>query len=554
MPNDKKALNEELGQFESFITKQKQINESLKNNRIDIKNKDLWKDITGVKDDLKENWLKTYELDNLEISVTDKAKNGTKHLSLTIKEAKGTISNISNRDRLKAYAARIINCIKAKFLDGETYNNKGKQWDAILKDLKENIKKLNEIQGRLTENVEDLKPGFFGKLVGGITNWFASSPKEVRDIKCGDGETVYKKLESIIKQKNKLLGCGNKSKEAIKAQIKWRNKYQAMNDSQKIFWLNEGENNLLGDLDKLKFKENKEIENFLEELKKIAGYDDNLHDKVDVRNQESIRTVIETCLNLMSNDLAVVERKREKEEEERKKLEKYGTFESDAKKLTFTFNKDVAEINKEMVDKIVESLEKLEVGESVVVVGNGVKTIGQEAFSYHSYFDIVNFPNATTIGNNAFDNCSLLKEVNIPNATTIGEEAFSRCTKLTKAECNAKTTIGKSAFVSCSSLNEVNIPNATSIGEYAFARCEALTKANFSKAESIGQGAFRGCTSLEEVHFEAATTIGEEAFRSCSSLKEVNIPKATTIGGSAFYYCSSLTTVEFKATPEIGDN
>ena len=273
MPKGKKeALKEQLDKFESFITKQKQISKSLQDDKIDISNEKLWENINGVNKENRVNWFKP---DNLKILVKDsKARNQKEGQNLTIADAKGKIERISNDDRLKAYAVGIVNCIKAKFLDGNTYDSKGKQWDDILKDLTDNIKNLNEIQDQLTKNSDKLKPGLFGKIVGRIKNWVASSPKEVRDIKCQDDETVYKKLESIIGQKNKLLDCGDKGKGAIEAQIKWRNGKQEMSNSQKEFWLNKGNSALLENLGKLKFEESNNIENFLEELKEIAGYND----------------------------------------------------------------------------------------------------------------------------------------------------------------------------------------------------------------------------------------------------------------------------------------
>ena len=172
----------------------------------------------------KVNWFKS---DDLTILVRNEPKSGSKCLSLTIADAKETIKKISSTDRIKAYTVGIVDCIKVNFLDGYTYVSEKKQWEEILNDLKDDIKKLNEIQNQLTKNSETLKLGVFGKWVSGaknlVSNVFGSSPKEVRDIKCQDGETVYKKLELIIEQKNKLLDCGDKGIGAIEAQIEWHN-------------------------------------------------------------------------------------------------------------------------------------------------------------------------------------------------------------------------------------------------------------------------------------------------------------------------------------------
>ena len=64
-----------------------------------------------------------------------------------------------------------------------------------------------------------------------------------------------------------------------------------------------------------------------------------------------------------------------------------------------------------------------------IIIGDGVTTIGNRAFSYCSHLTSVTIPNSvTTIGNSAFEYCSSLTSVTIPNSvTTIGSEAFEYC-------------------------------------------------------------------------------------------------------------------------------
>ena len=80
----------------------------------------------------------------------------------------------------------------------------------------------------------------------------------------------------------------------------------------------------------------------------------------------------------------------------------------------------------------------------------------------------------TTIGNSAFSGCRSLTSVTIPNSvTTIGETAFEDCRALTSVTIpNSVTTIGEDAFAICSALTSVTIPNSvTKIGERAFEEC-----------------------------------------------------------------------------------
>ena len=87
-----------------------------------------------------------------------------------------------------------------------------------------------------------------------------------------------------------------------------------------------------------------------------------------------------------------------------------------------------------------------------VIIGNGVTTIGKNAFIGRSSLTSVNIPNSvTTIGQAAFYDCSSLTSVTIPNSvTTIGEAAFSGCRSLTSVTIpNSVTTIEQSVFSGC---------------------------------------------------------------------------------------------------------
>ncbi len=137
--------------------------------------------------------------------------------------------------------------------------------------------------------------------------------------------------------------------------------------------------------------------------------------------------------------------------------------------------------------------------------------------------------------------------------TSIGERAFSECSSLATVTIgNSVTSIGEYAFSDCSSLATVTIGNSvTSIGSNAFYGCSSLATVTFdgeSQLESIGSDAFYDCSSLATVTFDGESqleSIGSYAFNSCSSLTSVTIPNSvTSIGSSAFGYCTSLTSVD----------
>ena len=131
-------------------------------------------------------------------------------------------------------------------------------------------------------------------------------------------------------------------------------------------------------------------------------------------------------------------------------------------------------------------------------IRNGVKVIGNSAFSKRWLLTNINIPNSVTnIGDNAFSSCSSLTNINIPNSVT---------------------NIGNGAFYVCSSLSNINIPNSvTNIGDSAFSECESLTSIKIPNS---------------------VTNIGDSAFNGCRSLTNIKIPNSVTnIGDSAFAYC-----------------
>ena len=159
----------------------------------------------------------------------------------------------------------------------------------------------------------------------------------------------------------------------------------------------------------------------------------------------------------------------------------------------------------------------------------------------------------TTIGENAFRDCSSLTSVNIPNSvTTIGGWAFSDCSSITSVTIpNSVTTIREYTFDNCSSLTSVTIPNSvTTIGGWAFSICSSLTSVTIpNSVTTIGDNAFIGCSSLTSVTIpNSVTRIGSEAFSDCTNLQKVNIGNSVkTIGEFAFNKCTNITQISSEA-------
>ena len=233
-----------------------------------------------------------------------------------------------------------------------------------------------------------------------------------------------------------------------------------------------------------------------------------------------------------------------------------------------------------------------------VTIGNGVTTIGSEAFSNcTSLTSVVIGSSVTSIGNRAFDSCTALTSVTIPNSvTSIGFYAFASCDSLTKitvasgnpnyssdssgvlfnknkteliccpggfsgsyAIPSSVTSIGKGAFSRCASLTSVVIGSSvTSIGSYAFCNCNSLTSVTIGNSvTSIGENAFSSCASLTSVTIgSSVTSIGSDAFSDCFSLTSLTIPNSvTSIGSYAFNNCTSLTSLTIgSGVTSIGED
>ena len=241
-----------------------------------------------------------------------------------------------------------------------------------------------------------------------------------------------------------------------------------------------------------------------------------------------------------------------------------------------------------------------------IIIGDDVKSIGNEAFSNCSANLITIGRNVSSIGKNAFNNCSgnLVINCNIPNyskcedspfyqssftevqfghdakhigdrtfedcktitnviigkgVTSIGCSAFDNCHNLVNiAIPDSVTSIGERAFDDCYNLTSINIPDSViSLGKAAFSGCRALTSVNIgNKVTSIGVWAFEGCSNLASINIpESVISIEIGAFLGCSGLKNVNIQKGVVeIGNGAFIGCSNLITIKIpNSVTTIGD-
>ena len=198
-----------------------------------------------------------------------------------------------------------------------------------------------------------------------------------------------------------------------------------------------------------------------------------------------------------------------------------------------------------------------------VTIGNGVTSIGNDAFRDCDRLATVTIPDSvTSIESSAFDFCKSLTNVTIPDSVTyIGYGAFEGCDNLTTVTIGKGVTfIGNNAFMYCPSLTLFTVDenntcycseagvlfdeNKTTLIQYPGRKQDSVYVIPDS-VTSIDSEAFLGCSNLTSVTIpDSVTSIGVEAFSSCDSLTSVTIGNSvTSIGYDAFYGCDSLTSV-----------
>lgn len=222
-----------------------------------------------------------------------------------------------------------------------------------------------------------------------------------------------------------------------------------------------------------------------------------------------------------------------------------------------------------------------------LIIPNGVKSIGDYAFSGYKNLKSVTFPNSvTSIGSYAFNNCLGLssviisdleswckisfgngysnplnnahhlylngeevKDVVLPDkVTSICNYAFQSCSSISSVIIpNSVTSIGNCAFENCTSIVSISIGNGvTSIGNSAFYNCIGLTSITIpNSVMSLGISAFKNCSNLTFVLIpNSVTSISDYAFQNCSSLSSITIPQnVLSISNYAFRGCEKITDV-----------
>lgn len=149
-------------------------------------------------------------------------------------------------------------------------------------------------------------------------------------------------------------------------------------------------------------------------------------------------------------------------------------------------------------------------------------------------------------------------EVVVPDGVKeIGNDAFSKAYKLKSVTLpDTIREIGKNSFL-CTGIESFTAPQSLkTIGDRAFSRCDSLKYVKLSDSlVEIGSSAFWGCEALEQVIFnEGIKTVEWCTFEGCSALEKIVFPKSLhKVETFAFKECDSLSDLTFLNPDTILD-
>ena len=115
-------------------------------------------------------------------------------------------------------------------------------------------------------------------------------------------------------------------------------------------------------------------------------------------------------------------------------------------------------------------------GNTIVVVGDGVTSIGAYAFAGFGPTTAFIGNDVTAIGSHAFDGTGLT-ELTLPmSVTSLGDAALAGCSALTKLTVKNTTppTLGADVFKGCTAIDEVSVPTGTQADYLAVEKWRAL--------------------------------------------------------------------------------
>lgn len=203
-----------------------------------------------------------------------------------------------------------------------------------------------------------------------------------------------------------------------------------------------------------------------------------------------------------------------------------------------------------------------------VIIPNGVKGIGKQAFAYCFNLEEIKLPETLiSIEFGAFDYCEKLKHIFIPKNVNHMDEGIFNCENIEKimvdkenkvydSRNDCKAIIKKSTNKLILGCKNTVIPSEVeTIGEHAFATSNIREIILPKNLRRIGDGAFSSCEKLISIKIpKKITRISDHCFFNCNSLLEIYIPKSIKdIDFNSFDECESLTNIYYEGTIDEWD-
>ena len=188
-----------------------------------------------------------------------------------------------------------------------------------------------------------------------------------------------------------------------------------------------------------------------------------------------------------------------------------------------------------------------------LILAEGIKSIGEDAFS-NSNLEHITLPSTLqSIGGSAFSG-SNLKSIDMPNSvTSLGSSAFYQCYNLENVTYSTGlTSMPSRAFYRCENLKTFEIPEGvTTIGYDAFYKCYKYFNPTLpSTLKTIGSSAFYNCNAIKTLVIpDAVSSIDSYAFHYCYGLEEITMPmNLYRISSSDILYgCSKLKKITLNS-------
>lgn len=137
-----------------------------------------------------------------------------------------------------------------------------------------------------------------------------------------------------------------------------------------------------------------------------------------------------------------------------------------------------------------------------IILPEGLKTIGKQAFMGCSYLDTIVIPSTVKlIGSGAFRKCISLRQIVVPKSVdSIGTYAFAQCTQLQAIWLpSSLRVIPKYMCWQDYTLTHIGVPAELQyISDYAFSNCISLKDLTLPKGIGFGKGSFEGCNILNQ--------------------------------------------------------